>query len=270
MSQYQAIRGYLGRLDDIWARLAYIPFSLVDLSQYPAGCLGAVVPRHFGEESVIWSDTPVILDSDHDIEWMTETKRGRVAAYTDGSMHGPMPGDIIELAPLLALQQKGKQAAWELVMRLEPYILSLVLGASRRIAAEVGTPGGVLDDVAADEVTDELVTGGLVLKLVERLATTEKVISQSIGSYLHINLRSMTETAVRRRIGDPHVGRKIRRVFAESGAGSMGELLAYYRNKYPSEKVSEKRALAALSAGSLVGASALSFDETIFEEYHDR
>lgn len=270
MSKYQAIRGYLGRLDDIWARLAYIPFGLVDIAQYPAGCLGAVVPRHLGENTVVWSDTPVILDEDHDIEWMTESERGRVTAYTDGTMHGLLPGDVIEVNTLRVLREKGKQAAWELVMRLEPYVLSLVLGASRRIAGEVGSLGGVLDDVAADEVTDELVAGGLVLKLVERLATTEKLLSQSLGSYLHINLRSMTETAVRRRIGDPHVGRKIRRVFAESGAGSMVELLAYYKDRYPSEKVSEKRALAALSAGSLVGASALPFDETIFEESHDR
>jgi hypothetical protein len=270
VSKYQAIRGYLGRLDDIWARLAYIPFGLVDLSQYPAECLGAVVPRHIGEHTVVWSDVPVILDEEHDIEWISEVGRGRVTAYTDGEMHGTLPAELIELAPLRVLRQKGKEAAWELVMRLEPYVLSLVLGAARRIAAEVGQPGSVLDDVAADEVTDELVTGGLVLKLVERLATTEKLLSQSLGSYLHINLRSMAETAVRRRIGDPHVGRKIRRVFAESGASSMPELLAYYRDKYPSEKVSEKRALAALSAGSLVGASALPFDETIFEESHDR
>lgn len=266
MSKYQAIRGYLGRLDDIWERLAYIPFSLVDPAQYPVGCLGAVVPRHFNEKTVIWSDVPVVLDDEHDVEWMTETDRGRVTAYTDGTMHGVLPGNVIELAPLNALHKKGKQAAWELVMRLEPYVLSLVLGASRRIAAEVGSIGGVLDDVAADEVTDELVTGGLVLRLVERLATTEKLLSQSLGSYLHINLRSMAETAVRRRIGDPHVGRKIRRAFEESGAGSMAELLAFYKDRYPSEKVSEKRALAALSAGSLVGANALPFDETIFEE----
>lgn len=266
MSKYQAIRGYLGRLDDIWADLAYIPFGLVDISKYPAGCLGAVVPRHLGENTVVWSDTPVILDETHDVEWQSELERGRATFYPDGTAYGSLPGDVIEVDTLRVLHEKGKRAAWQLVMRLEPYILSLVLGAARRVAGEVGSLGSVLDEVAAQEVTDELVSGGLVLKLVERLSTTEKVLSQSLGSYLHINLRSMTETAVRRRIGDPHVGRKIRRAFAESGAGSMGELLAFYKDRYPSEKVSEKRALAALSAGSLVGASALSFDETIFEE----
>lgn len=269
MSKYQAIRGYLGRLDDIWASIAYIPFGLVDPSSYPSGCLGAVMPRHLGEESLIWSDSPLILDEDHTVEWIAETARGSVLAYTDGSMHGALPAAIVELAPLRVLREKGKTEAWKLVMRLEPYIASLVSSAARRIAAEVGQPGSVLDDAAVEEVVSDLVTGGLVLKLVERMATTDKLLSQSLGSYLHINLRSMTETAVRRRIGDPHVGRKIRRAFSDSGAGSMAELLKFYHARYPSEKLAEKRALAALSAGSLVGASALPFDETIFEETHE-
>lgn len=269
MSKYQAIRGYLGRLDDIWAAIAYIPFGLVDLTAYPSGCLGAVVPRHLGDESLIWSDSPLILDEDHTVEWIAENSRGSVLAYTDGTMHGALPAPLVEVAPLRELQKKGKEAAWKLVMRLEPYVVSLVAASARRIAAEVGQPGSVLDDAAVEEVVSELVTGGLVMKLVERMSTTDKLLSQSLGSYLHINLRSMTETAVRRRIGDPHVGRKIRRAFADSGAGSMAELLEFYKGRYPSEKVSEKRALAALSAGSLVGASALPFDETIFEETHE-
>lgn len=269
MSKYQAIRGYLGRLDDVWQAVAYIPFGLVDLAEYPAECLGAVVPRHIGEESLIWSDTPLILDEDHTVEWIAERSRGSVLVYTDGTMHGEVPAEVIEVAPLSVLRKKGEEAAWSLVMRLEPYIASLVSGSARRIAAEMGQPGSVLDDAAVEQVVSELLTEGLVMKMVVRAATSDKLLTQSIGSYFHINLRSMTETAVRRLIGDPHVGRKIRRAFAESGASSMAELLEFYHRSYPSEKLAAKRALAALSAGSLVGASALPFDETIFEETND-
>lgn len=266
MSKYEAIRGHMGRLDDRFRELAYIPFSMVEVSDYPSTTLGAVAPRLVDGTVVIWSDTPIVLDGSHSVEWVTSGERGEVFVHSDGAVDGALPAPLHEVAPLSVLHKKGIEAAWKLSMRLESYLTELVRGASRRVAADVGVMGGVLDDAAVEEVVGDLVSRGKLLEWAKRLATTEKLMTQSMNSYLHINLRSMAETAVRRRIGDPHVGRKVRALFRETKARSMADFLALYHARYPKDAVGQERALAALSAGSLVETNALSFDEAIYEE----
>lgn len=265
MSKYDAIRGHMGRLDDRFHELAYIPFSMVEVSDFPAGTLGAVAPRLVAGNVVVWSDTPIVLNEPHSVEWATAEERGDVFVREDGEVDGALPAPFHEVAPLSVLHRKGVEAAWRFSMRLEGYLTELVRGASRRVAADVGVWGGVLDEAAVEEVVGDLVSRGKLLDWAKRLATSEKLMTQSMNSYLHINLRSMAETAVRRRIGDPHVGRKVRALFRESKSGSMADFLALYQARYPKDAVGQERALAALSAGSLVGTNALSFEEDIYE-----
>lgn len=259
MSEYRAINGYLGDFETLWTNLAYAPFAVVD----PVfGVRGVVVPKYRDDYiGIEWSEVPVILDSNRKVEWQSSGAGGVVDFYMDGSYSGDIPAPIIVVGSLQHLVKRGKEAVWSITMQLEPYVRELVAAASRRVGADVGSMTyGVLDETTIDQVTDELVTGGLVLRLVERTATTSKLGSQSLGSYLHINLRSMAETAVRRYIGDPHVGRKIRAVLAETQANSMDELLDNYRRRFPREKVSKKRAANALTAGSLLEVGAVSVD----------
>lgn len=266
MSKYDAIRGFMGRLDDRFHELAYIPFSMVEVSDYPSTTLGAVAPRLVDGKVVIWSDTPIILDEAHRVEWVTPAERGDVFVHMDGTVDGALPAALYEVAPLSVLHKKGVEAAWKLAMRLEAYLTELVRGASRRVAADVGVMGGVLDEAAIEEVVGDIMATGKLLEWAKRLATTEKLLTQSMNSYLHINLRSLAESAVRRRIGDPHVGRKVRALFRESKSRSMADFLALYQSRFPKDGVGQERALAALSAGSLVETNALSFDEAIYEE----
>jgi len=259
VSEYRAINGYLGDFNALWTNLAYAPFALV---APVLGVRGVVVPKYRDNYlGIEWSESPVILDSDRSVDWASSGVVGHIDFFMDGSYVGDIPAPIIAVGPLNRLVTRGKEAVWAITMQLEPYVRELVAAASRRVGADVGSMTyGVLDEAAIDQVTDELISGGLVLRLVERTAVTPKLGSQSIGSYLHINLRSMAETAVRRFIGDPHVGRKIRAVLAETKAGSMEELLGHYRRRFPREKVSRKRAASALTAGSLLEVGAFSVD----------
>ena len=53
---------------------------------------------------------------------------------------------------------------------------------------------------------------------------------------------------MRRHIGDPHIGRKIRRLAREQGPDSIDELIEMYRRAHPRESVGRDRVIAALSA----------------------
>ncbi|WP_332798106.1 hypothetical protein, partial [Xanthomonas sp. WCS2019Cala2-53] len=85
---------------------------------------------------------------------------------------------------------------------------------------------GVADHVALEGLATSLLWGteaqadSIVLRMVDRAASTH-INNQPLGSWFDINLRARAEEAVRRHIGDPHIGRKIRRLAREQGPDSI-------------------------------------------------
>ena len=65
------------------------------------------------------------------------------------------------------------------------------------------------------------------------------------------SLRSVAESAIRRRIGDPHVGRKVRRLLREETFAGLAELLACYRERWPGDAIGMRRVAAAVEVMSV-------------------
>jgi hypothetical protein len=165
-----------------------------------------------------------------------------------------------------ALMALGRAARFQLVESLERHVTELLEASNRLVAREIeGRLGdeaeswaptanhGVTDKVGLEALATELLWGSgnqpdsVVLRMVDRAATTH-INNQPLGSWFDTNLRARSEEAVRRHIGDPHIGRKIRRLAREQSPSSIEELLEMYKRAHPRESVGRDRVIAALSA----------------------
>lgn len=209
------------------------------------------------------------------------TFSGTFTVTETGAVKGDYPtgANTPVTASRTALVREGDTARFTLTAELEAHVQWLLETTNRFIAREIeGRLGdsdegwaptsnhGVVDKVALDELSTELLWGeegkddSTVLRMVERAATTS-INNQPLGSWFDTNLRARCEEAVRRRIGDPHIGRKIRRLYREHNPTSLKELLELYARAHPSESVGPSRVLAALSADKTIDslAHSLSF-----------
>jgi hypothetical protein len=81
--------------------------------------------------------------------------------------------------------------------------------------------------------------------------------------YFAVNIRARAEEAIRRRIGDPKIGPKIRRVQAKVQAETVDELIEAYRLIHPRDALARKRAIAALTAGPEITAHQKMFHDNV-------
>lgn len=179
------------------------------------------------------------------------------------------------------LTKQSTNAEWELLHDLERYVLFSLERANSRVAreldgdVEVPQHSDFFADAVVDRITLDRLSGSLLFgtvghadttsvmrRLILRCATTP-INQQPLASYLGTNIFSACEEAVRREIGDPHIGRKIRRLHRATGSTSVAELVAQYNAQNPtSEDIGPKRVIAALSAGRAVEANSTSLDGT--------
>ena len=164
----------------------------------------------------------------------------------------------------------GAAARFQLVTVLEHHVADLLEFSNRLVARELeGRLGdesegwaptlnhGVVDDVALESLATDLLWGAaaqqdsVVLRMVDRAAATH-INNQPLGSWFDTNLRARAEEAVRRHIGDPHIGRKIRRLAREQRPESIDDLIEMYRRAHPRESVGRDRVIAALSADKTI------------------
>lgn len=177
------------------------------------------------------------------------------------------------------LTTQAQSSEWTLISELERYILFSLETASRRVAREIEGDvedtdivdyyadrdnHGVIDKITIDKLAGELLYGAegavatsVLRRLVLRCATTA-INQQPLGAYLAVNIYSQAELHVRREIGDPHVGRKVRRLARETGAADIETLIAAYRKAHPRDELGRKRAIAALTAGKTLESTATS------------
>lgn len=193
---------------------------------------------------------------------------GTFVAHSPDDIDGVYP--VGAAAPTLrsrsTLIREGSAARFALVNALEHHVSELLEASNRLVAREIeGRLGdesegwaptlnhGVADHVALEGLATSLLWGteaqadSIVLRMVDRAASTH-INNQPLGSWFDINLRARAEEAVRRHIGDPHIGRKIRRLAREQGPDSIDELIEMYRRAHPRESVGRDRVIAALSA----------------------
>lgn len=126
----------------------------------------------------------------------------------------------------------------------------------------------VLDPIDVERAVDEMVlgTGGRadspVSRTIERCLLPSTFLHVEPYHYVRVSLRRDAIAVVRRMIGDPHIGPKVRRVMREEDPADLDELVAIYRERYPRDRLSKERAIRAITAGSDVMSLHLPMDTT--------
>ena len=150
----------------------------------------------------------------------------------------------------------GRAARWDLLQLLEPYVRAAVIRGHARVAAEVagGTTSSrpvVLDDTDLEVVIDALLLGegerpGPVARMLDRCLRPDTFARVDPLRYIAVTLRRDAEQEIRRRIGDPRIGRKIRALHRLHPGISLPDLVERYRALHPRDDLSFQRAAKAL------------------------
>ena len=193
------------------------------------------------------------------------------AARDEGCLLDVGPVPTVLQAPVLArhrakseldrLVADGKAALWEARQVLERHAEWMLRRRLAAVTAEIAPGEGarLLDDTDLDVVRNELLLGDpdrrispAYDRIIERCLDPSAFKRVDPERRVMQSLRSTTETALRRRIGDPHIGRKVRSLMSEESIESLDALLARYRERWPSDGVGVGRIAAALSVAHAV------------------
>lgn len=260
------------KLRDLVEKVAWgLAASKVDHDELVLGLPHAAKLSRYASAYIHWSPSIVVVPG-AEVNWRTVERgveqTGAFVAYSPTDITGDYPPGAP--APAINTAKRfiagGALARFELVNALEHHVSELLEASSRLVAREIeGRLGdesegwaptlnhGVADHVALESLATSLLWGtdsqtdSIVLRMVDRAAATH-INNQPLGSWFDVNLRARAEEAVRRHIGDPHIGRKIRRLAREQSPESIDELIDMYRRAHPRESVGRDRVIAALSA----------------------
>jgi len=150
----------------------------------------------------------------------------------------------------------GRLAQWEAISEIESHLSWAFERANAAVRHELLGGEGSIDAETKAAIKDAMMFGdpgrptreSYVLRLLDRClkpGVFERVDPQR---YVMTALVSGSETAIRRHLGDPHIGRKIRRLRQEREWASADDLLAEYRRRYPKDTLGSDRVEAALTA----------------------
>jgi len=172
---------------------------------------------------------------------------------------------------LEAVRNEGRAASIELLRALTNFTRRAVERAGVRVYREItGTTSSeqsVIDQIEEETIVDVLLYGdssddaSTLLRLIRRSAASDVLATKSAAAYISAAVWSGAETEVRRKIGDPHAGRVIRRIARQIASRDAGEVLKAYRIARPGQSIGLSRIEAALSAGSSATAHQHYLDE---------
>lgn len=160
---------------------------------------------------------------------------------------------------------RGQEATWHAIARLEPYVETACRTAAGALAKEIGGDDAVtplIDEVTFESIRDKMLFGDgdrdssvdRLLELCLRPTSFRKVDPML---YIRTRLRQEASQHVQQVIGDPRIGPKVRRVFRQHG-GDLPEFLERYNELYPADHLAVNRASNALTAGPVATARPLS------------
>ena len=158
---------------------------------------------------------------------------------------------------LARITAAGRAARWDLLQMLEPYVRSAVVRGHARVAAEVAGesnhsgPRVVLDDTDQEVVIDTLLLGegagpGHVARMLDRCLRPGTFTRVDPLRYIAVTLRRDAEQEIRRRIGDPRIGRKVRALHRLHPGICLPDLVERYRALHPQDRLTPRQAAAAL------------------------
>lgn len=164
---------------------------------------------------------------------------------------------------LKALSRAGAEAEWQFLIGLEPFVTSTVHKAHSAVCHEIGELRGrvvdMLDETGLEQVVNVMMFGAVgegpaapssARRMLELCLRPECFRRVDPMMYIHVHLRRDAEDEVRRAVGDPRIGRKVRRVAAQMPGATVDEVVREYRIQHPQDRLSVSRAEAALSVGA--------------------
>lgn len=194
-----------------------------------------------------------------------EVTDGTLPAQLDltGHLMGPGPLEV----SLRELISRGRTARWDAIMSLEGYVEMAVTNAVTRVSADILDQDFVrgdfvLDRTALEQVRDTMLLGrvretstgdllddkGAVHRIIERCMRPGVFEKVDPLKYVVTDLYRQAEAEVRRHVDDPYIGRKIRRMQREMPGAPLTDVVAAYRQQYPGDDLSFKRAARALTS----------------------
>ena len=150
----------------------------------------------------------------------------------------------------------GRHAMWEVLQTLEQNLEWGFRKALASVTAEIGADLQPLDSVTVEGIQNEILYGqsgdrdSLALALVRRCLAAEPFSQVDPQMYIRRWAFSTSESAIRRKIGDPHIGRRIRAVAREINSDDPDEVVAEFSRRNPDLHVGRKRVADALSVQS--------------------
>lgn len=174
---------------------------------------------------------------------------------------------------LRTISKRGTEQTHHLANLLLPFTRDATDAASYRVQAEITGAGDeyashIVDKIERDRIADQIILGdsandSITIRLIRRVASTDITVRRSLMNVMGTAIWSAAETVVRQHIGDPHLGRIIRRIHRSLQAlGPTEEItpervLAAYREKHPEARLGIGRVTDALSAGASIHAQAM-------------
>ncbi len=181
-------------------------------------------------------------------------------------IHAPTFSKIEFRRTLDELANDGRNARWEILHIFENNLRWNFKHALRSVNAELGLESMPVVDRAAGETIqntillgDEGSSDSLALRLISRCLDGEAFSRVDPEQYVRRALFSGSESAIRRYIGDPHIGRQVRRVSSQIQSDDVNLITEEFARQNPNARLGPGRANAALSATRRVRAATPSF-----------
>lgn len=163
-----------------------------------------------------------------------------------------------------ALIASGEEAWWKLLMELDHYVRISVNKSHWAVTAEIADSLGAGDNITGvldPEGLEEVITGMTLgasskkapaMRVIDKLLEPHRFERVDPQRYINTELSRTAGQRIRARIGDPHIGQRIRRLVAEMPEAGDDEIIEAYRESSPGDELSADRFGKAMSAGPIV------------------
>lgn len=168
------------------------------------------------------------------------------------------------------LASDGRIARWEILRTFEENLRWNFERALRSVKTELGLESiPVVDSEAGVMIQNSILLGddgrsdSLALRLINRCLEGGAFSRVDPERYVRRALFSAAETGIRRHIGDPHIGRKVRKIAEEINSDDADRVAEEFARQNPKAHVGRRRTRDALSTPQRVAAAtpAFSFGE---------
>jgi hypothetical protein len=162
------------------------------------------------------------------------------------------------ITALEGLVEAGRAARWSLLMDIEPRLRKQIdkthAWVCHEISLTTGNDQALLDTVGREEMLNSMLLGNpsdkrrcSVDRLIDLCLSPDTFLKVDPLKYMATHLKRDAEQELRNRIGDPHIGPKVRKVARQHPRASIDQIIEEYRKIYPKDRLARDRTEAALS-----------------------